>query len=95
VQIENELPSYLGGRGCSPPNGVPPGISSRPSAIRRTTLRLPANGMGLTLCGDEPPILLRAESNARHSASKPLTKRAAGAADRLGFIGWQLDVTRA
>jgi len=45
-----------------------------------------------TSCGDEQPILLRAETKAGHGAGKPLSKRVAEAADDLGFIGWQLGV---
>lgn len=45
-----------------------------------------------TSCGDEYPILLRAETKAGHGAGKPLAKRVAEAADDLGFIGWQLGV---
>jgi prolyl oligopeptidase len=47
-----------------------------------------------TSCGNEHPILLRAETKAGHGAGKPLSKRVAEAADDLSFIGWQLDVGR-
>jgi prolyl oligopeptidase len=48
---------------------------------------------GATSCGDAHPVLLRAEMKAGHGAGKPLSKRVAEAADDLGFIGWQLDVS--
>ncbi len=45
-----------------------------------------------TNCGDERPILLRAEMQAGHGQGKPLHKRVAEAADEWGFLGWQLGV---
>ena len=45
-----------------------------------------------TSCGDERPILLRAETQAGHGQGKPLHKRVAEAADEWGFLGWQLGV---
>jgi prolyl oligopeptidase len=46
-----------------------------------------------TVCGDDRPILLRAESEAGHGAGKPLAKRIAEAADEGSFFSMFLGMS--
>ena len=47
-----------------------------------------------TSCGDERPILLREEAQAGHGQGKPVSSQVDELTDVLGFVWWQLGVTR-